>query len=85
MHDGRISIRIEGLPGNESALLDALAHCRKSAWACPSGECLNVESTETRSAEGCVFMTLRPRTGAQLDLKAMEECLRYTLHQAVRY
>ncbi len=81
-HD--ISVRIEGLAGEEKTLLDAVRLCRQSAWACPSGECLNIETIEAGSVEGSVLLTLTPRAGVQLKLAAIEECLSYTLHQAVK-
>jgi hypothetical protein len=79
-----ISVRIEGISGEEKALLDAVSQCRQSAWACPSGECLNIETTEARAEQGSVLLTLTPRAGVQLNLSAIEECLSYTLHQAVK-
>lgn len=79
-----ITVRIEGPAGDEKTLLEAVGQCRQSAWACPSGECLNIETMEARAAEGSVVLTLTPRAGVQLDLSAIEECLRYTLHQAVK-
>jgi hypothetical protein len=79
-----ISIRIEAPGGDEQGLLDAVNHCRQSAWACPSGECLNISTMGSSAADGNVYLTLTPRAGEQLDLAAIEECLRYTLHKAVK-
>lgn len=79
-----ISIRIDDVRGQEQALLEAIRQCRKqSAWACPSGECANIGSMDERAEDGSVLITLAPRAGATLDLRGIEECLRYTLHQAV--
>lgn len=80
----RISIRIDEVAGQEQSLLEAIRQCRRqSAWACPSAECGNIESMEERVEDGSVFLILTPRPGVQLVSSGIEECLRYTLHQAV--
>ena len=82
--DTGLSIRIEEVAGQEQALVEAIRECRKTAWACPSGECLNVETIGERVGQGCVYFTLTPRPGAVLDPAGIEQCLRYTLPQAVK-
>ncbi|MDO8597580.1 MAG: hypothetical protein Q7R45_13285 [Sulfuricaulis sp.] len=80
-----ISIRIDDVAGQEQAVLEVIRQCRRqSAWACPSAECQNIGSMEERAGDGSVFLTLTPRPGTQLDPSGIEECLRYTLHQAIR-
>jgi hypothetical protein len=82
--DGGISIQIDDVLGQEAILVQKIRQCRQSAWACPSGECLNVGSIDERIEEGRVFLTLTPRPGAQLNLSGIEECLSYMLHQTVK-
>lgn len=77
--DGGLSVRIENLAGREDAVLEAVRECRKSAWACPSGECMNIGTMEALAEEGAVFLTLTPRPGAELSPTAIEECLHYML------
>lgn len=77
-----LSIRIDDVSGQETALLQRIRQCRQSAWACPSGECLNVGSIEERVEAGTIFLTLAPRSGAQLDAVGIDECLGYLLRQA---
>lgn len=83
--DRGLSIRIENLAGREDAVLEAVRECRRSsAWACPSGECMNIGTMDARAAEGAVFLTLTPRPGAELSASAIEECLRYMLGQTTK-
>jgi len=60
-------------------LVKAIQRCRQSAWACPSGECMNIENIAQRVEPGRVSLTLTPRPGARLDPSGIEECLRYML------
>jgi len=82
--DNGLRIRIDEVEGQEETLLEAMRHCRQSAWACPSGECMNIGTMEGRSADGSVFLTLTPRPGAQLDPAGIEECMRYMLQGVVK-
>lgn len=74
-----VSIQIDGVSGHEEALLEGIRRCRQGAWACQSGECLNIGTMEERIEEGSVFLTLVPRPGAQIDRAGIETCLRYLL------
>lgn len=82
--DTGISIRIDDVAGQEQTVLETIRQCRQSAWACPSGECMNIGSMEERAGDGSVFLTLTPRPGAKVDPAGIEECLRYILHQAIK-
>jgi len=78
-------IRIESLAGREHEVLEAIRECRKrSAWACPSGECVNIGTMDARADEGAVLLTLAPRPGEELSEPAIEECLRYMLAESIR-
>ena len=79
-----LRIRIDEVPGQEWALLEALRQCRQSAWACPSGACMNIGTMEGHSADGSVFLSLAPRPEAQLDPTGIEECMRYMLEGVVK-
>jgi len=79
-----LSVRVEGLAGQEQTFLEAIRQCRSSAWACPSGECLNIETMEARAVEGGVTLNLTARPGEQLSSSAIEECLHYMLKQAIK-
>ena len=74
-----ISVQIDGVAGQEQALLEAIGRCRQGAWACQSGECMNIGTIEDRVEEGRVFLTLIPRPGARIDAAGIEICLRYML------
>lgn len=74
-----LQVRIEDAAGNEEALVGAIRRCRQSAWACPSGECMNIADISERVEAGRVSLTLIPRPGAQLDPSGIEHCLRYML------
>ncbi|HXF67082.1 MAG TPA: hypothetical protein VNK67_10360 [Burkholderiales bacterium] len=74
-----VLVRIDGVAGRERALIEMIQLCRRSAWACQSGECRNVATIEDRAAGGSVFLTLVPRTGAQINPSGVEICLRYAL------
>jgi hypothetical protein len=77
-----LEVRIDGVAGQEHALVEALGRCRQSAWACPSGECTHIESIAERVGQGSVFVTLTARPGVELDPSGIEQCLRYMLPQA---
>jgi len=78
--DGGLRIRIENLAGREHDVLEAVRECRKrSAWACPSGECVNIGTMDATADAGAVLLTLAARPGEELSGAAIEECLRYML------
>jgi hypothetical protein len=74
-----LRIHIDEVAGQERVLLEAIRRCREGAWACQSGECLNIGAMEERVEDGSVFLTLIPRPGVQIDPAGIEICLRYTL------
>jgi hypothetical protein len=74
-----VSVRIEGVAGEARALIEAIRLCRKSAWACQSGECRNVETIEDRIEGGSVLLALVARPGARVEASGVEVCLRYAL------
>ena len=74
-----VCVQIDGVSGHEEALLEGIRRCRQSAWACQSGECVNIGTMEERVEGGSMFLTLTPRPGAQLDPGGIETCLRYLL------
>ncbi|MGC2520091.1 MAG: hypothetical protein WA373_13415 [Burkholderiales bacterium] len=82
--DAGLSIRIDEMAGQEQALLEAIRQCRQSAWACPSGECMNIGTIEEHTEDGSVFLTLTARPGVQLSAIGIGECLGYMLAQAVK-
>ena len=82
--DNGLSVQIDDVSGQEPALLQQIRQCRQSAWACPSGECLNIGSIEERVEAGRVFLTLTARPGAQLNSSGIEECLGYMLRQVIK-
>jgi len=75
----QVSIEIEGVAGREQALIDEIRRCRQSAWACQSGECMNIGTMEERAQDGNVRLTLVPRPGAQINPDGIAVCLRYLL------
>jgi hypothetical protein len=77
------SVRIDDVCGQKQELLKKLHRCRQSAWACPSGECRNIESIDERSENGSVVLTLMPRLDTRLDRAGISECVHYMLGQAV--
>ena len=80
-----LRIRIEGVAQDEvQALLDTLNQCRKSAWACQSGECQNIGDMGVAADGGAVTVTFNQAAGETLNAKAIEQCLRFTLPKAVR-
>ncbi|HEX6138290.1 MAG TPA: hypothetical protein VF059_11575 [Casimicrobiaceae bacterium] len=81
--DRGLSVRIDDVGGQEQALLERIHRCRRSAWACPSGECRNVESIDERAEGGSIVLTLTPRPDTRLDRAGIRECLHYMLGQAV--
>lgn len=82
--DTGLSVQIDDVSGQESALLLQIRQCRQSAWACPSGECLNIGSIEERVEDGRIVLTRTPRPGAQLDLSGIEECMSYMLRPVTK-
>jgi hypothetical protein len=82
--DGGLEVRIDGIEGQERAVIEAIHRCRQSAWACPSGECMNIESIAEQVAGGCALFTLTARPGAELSSSGIEQCLRYMLPQAAK-
>jgi hypothetical protein len=82
--DNGLSVQIDDVSGREPALLQQIRQCRQSAWACPSGECLNIGSIEERVEDGRIYLTLTPRLGAQLNSSGIEECLGYMLRQVIK-
>jgi hypothetical protein len=81
--DTGLEVRIDDVAGQEQALLDSIRQCRQSAWACPSGECMNIGTMEERAGDGCIFLTVTSRAGAKLSTAGFEQCLAYMLSQAV--
>ena len=82
--DTGLDVRIDEVAEQEHALVAAIRRCRQSAWACTSGECMNIESIAERVADGSVFLTLTARPGVELDPSGIEVCLRYMLPQATK-
>jgi hypothetical protein len=82
--DNGLSVQIDDVSGQEPAVLQQIRQCRQSAWACPSGECLNIGSIEERVEDGQIFLTLTPRPGVQLSSSGIEQCLSYMLRQVVK-
>jgi hypothetical protein len=76
-----LSVRIDNVAGREQHVIEKLRDCRKSAWACPSAECTKIGTMEDRCGDGCVFLSLQPRSGDQLSAAGIEQCLRYMLHE----
>ena len=82
--DAGLSIRIDEVAAQEKKILEAIGRCRQSAWACPSGECMNIGTMEERTGDGSVFLTLTARPGVQLSAVGIEQCLVYMLAQAIK-
>jgi hypothetical protein len=80
--DSGLGVQIDDVSGQEQAVVQQILQCRQSAWACPSGECLNIGSIEKRVEAGRVFLTLTARPGAELNASGIEECLGYMLRQS---
>lgn len=76
-------VRIDEVAGREQYVLDKIRDCRRSAWACPSGECLRMAHMEERMSAGCVYLTLSPIPGERLQAKGVEQCLRYMLGEVL--
>jgi hypothetical protein len=81
--EGALVVRIDDIRGGEQTLLDKIRQCRASAWACPSGECMNVGSIDERVEGEAVLLTLMPRHQQTLDRAGIGECLRYMLGQPI--
>ncbi|KPK05251.1 MAG: hypothetical protein AMJ64_12025 [Betaproteobacteria bacterium SG8_39] len=75
----QVSIQIEGVAGREQAVIDGIRRCRQSAWACQSGECVNIGSMQEHVEDGSVRLTLVPGPDAQINPAGIEICLRYLL------
>ena len=82
--DAGLEVRIDEVAEQEQALVEAIRRCRQSAWACPSGECMKIESIAERVADASVVLTLTARPGVELDPSGIEQCLRYMLPQAAK-
>ena len=76
-----LEVCIDVIAGQERAVIDVINRCRQSAWACTSGECMNIESIAERLADGCAFLTLTARPGVELDPSGIQQCLGYMLPQ----
>jgi hypothetical protein len=79
-----LTVRIEDVPGREEALADAIRLCSGSAWACQSGECMNIETITSRARQGAVELSLVARSGATLSPAGIESCLRYMLPDLIK-
>lgn len=80
-----LRIRIQGVGAGEvESLVETLNQCRKSAWACQSGECQNIGNMGVAAGDGVVTVTFDQAAGENLNAKAIEQCLRFTLPKAVR-
>jgi hypothetical protein len=75
----QVSVQIDGVAGREQAVIEAIRRCRQSAWACQSGECMNIGSMQERVQDGSVSLTLIPGADAQINPAGIEICLRYLL------
>ena len=74
-----LRVDIDGVAGHEQLLLERIRECRRGAWACASGECMNIGTMDERAQDGHLILMLAPRSGAQLSAAGIEQCLRYTL------
>jgi len=79
-----LEVRIEGIAGCGDLVLERIRLCRQTAWACASGECLNIAEMEEHAEAGRVLLTLTPRTGERLSATGIEHCLRCLLQPVVR-
>ena len=77
-----LEVHFDDMSGQERALIDLIRRCRQSAWACASGECMNIESITENLKDGRAFLTLTARSGKELNPSGIEQCLRYMLPQA---
>jgi hypothetical protein len=89
--DGGLRIRIAYPGSREHGVREAVrvpesmrACGKRSAWAWPSGECVNIGTMDAKAGDGTVLLALAPRQGEALSEPAIEECLRYVLDQSVR-
>lgn len=76
-----LNVRIAGVAGREQSVLERIRSCRQTAWACPTGECMKIETMEEQRGEGWVSLTLTPIPGEQLSARGIEQCLHYMLQQ----
>lgn len=84
LDDGGIEVRIADIAGQEQQVLEAIRQCRQSSsWACPSGECRSIGDMDERMDNGSIVLTLSPRPDTRINLKGLEECMGYMLHQAI--
>ncbi len=79
-----IVIRFEQLGGQAQAVIDAIGRCRKSAWACPSGECMRIALMETCADGDGLAVSLKPRADGELSIAGVGECLKYQLPKEIQ-
>ena len=78
-----LSVRIDGIAGHEHAVVEKIRSCRGTAWACPSGACMNIGNIDEQPGAGWVVLKLTPRRGAQLSAVGIEQCMHYMLQEFV--
>lgn len=78
-----LSVRIDDAAGREHLVLEKIRDCRRTAWACPSGECMNIATMEEHAGQGQVCLRLTPRLGEVLSAAGIEQCLRYVLQESI--
>ena len=78
-HGDEIVISFEDLDGQAQAVIDAIARCRASAWACPSAECTKIGTMETCAEGDVLAVRLKPREQSVLSVANLGECLKYQL------
>jgi hypothetical protein len=76
-----LSVRIDGIAGHEHAVAEKIRACRGTAWACPSGACLNIGTIEEQPGSGWVVLKLTPCPGEQLSAGGIEQCMHYMLQE----
>lgn len=79
-----IVIRFEQLDGQAEAVIEAIGRCRKSAWACPSGECTRIALMETCVDGDGLAVSLKPQPDGDLSIASIGECLKYQLPKETR-
>ena len=80
----KVVIHFAELDGQEQTVIEAIRRCRQSAWACPSGECMQIAELETNSDQQGVCITMTPRPDVELNLASIRECLAYQLPKAAK-
>jgi len=78
-----VVIRFEKLGNQAQVVVAAMARCRQSAWACPSGECMKIAGMETSGDGDALAVRLKPRGDAELNLAGLDQCLKYQLPKDV--